>query len=70
MSTTFIEDKLEGAEAIAEYLFGDPAERTKVYTLVHEAKIPVFRMSRKLCARKSTLMRWIEQQEAQFSANI
>ncbi len=68
--STFIDDKLEGADAIAEYLFGDPAERTKVYSLVRESRLPVFRLSRRLCARKSTLLNWISQQEQASAASL
>jgi hypothetical protein len=63
------EDLLRGAEAIAEFLFGDPRERRKVYYLTSEgrAQLPHFRLGTIICARKSTLVRWIEAAEASGS---
>ncbi len=61
------DDLLRGADAIAEFVFGSPDERRKVYYLTAIAKtrrLPVFRMGSVLCARKTKLMEWIEQQEA------
>ena len=60
------DDLLRGAEAIAEFLFGDPRERRKVYYLTSEgrAQLPHFRLGTIICARKSTLLRWIEAPEA------
>jgi hypothetical protein len=60
------DDLLRGAEAIAEFLFGDRRERRKVYYLMGEARLqlPHFRLGTIICARKSTLVRWIEMHEA------
>jgi hypothetical protein len=61
------DDLLHGADAIAEFVFGNVRHRRKVYYLATAAKIrrlPVFRMGSVLCARKSKLIEWIEQQEA------
>jgi hypothetical protein len=59
-------DLLCGADAIAEFLFGDPRQRRKVYYLTSEgrAQLPHFRLGTIICARKSTLVRWIEAAEA------
>jgi hypothetical protein len=58
---------LRGAAEIAAYLFGDPRERRRVYHLAvevkPEARLPVFRLGSLLCARRSTLLRWITAQE-------
>ena len=60
------EDLLRGADAIAVFVFGDAKERRKVYYYASEAKVrmPTFRMGNVICARKSRLIGWIEQQEA------
>lgn len=63
------EDLLEGADAIARFLFGDQRKRKRVYHLAEETRgperLPSFKMGGVLCARKSTIRVWIEQQEAQ-----
>lgn len=61
---TFADDLLRGADQIAEFLFGSSAERRQVYYLAEKTRLPVFRMGKgTLCARKSTLIAWVEQQE-------
>jgi predicted exporter len=57
------DDLLQGAEAIANFLYGDVAQRRRVYHLVHNNQLPVFRMGVTLCARKSRLLAWIEHEE-------
>jgi hypothetical protein len=59
------EDLLRGADAIAEFLFGDRSQRRKVYYLVGEAKVclPHFKLGAMICARRSKLLRWIEERE-------
>jgi len=57
-------DILRGADKIAEFLFGDPGERRKIYYLAEKCRLPVFRFGAVLCARKSTLLEWIAEQEA------
>lgn len=59
------EDLLRGADAIATFVFGGPQHRRKVYYYATDAKVrmPVFRIGAVICARKSTLIEWIEQQE-------
>jgi hypothetical protein len=63
--TTLADDLLRGADAIAEFVFGSAKHRRKVYYLATEAKLrmPVFRIGSVICARKSTLIEWIERQE-------
>ncbi|WP_445219854.1 hypothetical protein ACKWRH_06845 [Bradyrhizobium sp. Pa8] len=59
------DDILEGAAAIAEYLFGSRELRRKVYYLAETSKLPVFRLGSVLCARKSVLAGFIKGQERQ-----
>ena len=60
------DDLLRGADAIAQFVFGDVRQRRKVYYYASEAKVklPIFRIGNVICARKSKLIDWIEQQEA------
>ncbi len=43
-------DLLRGADQIADYLFGDPGLRRKVYYLAETSRLPVFRLGSRLCA--------------------
>ena len=62
-------DILEGADAIAEFLFGSKEHRRKVYYLAECSKLPIFRLGSVLCARKSVLLGFISGQEKRvFSA--
>lgn len=54
---------LYGADAIATFLLGDRKLRRRIYDLVEEHLLPVFRIGANICARKSVLLRWIEAQE-------
>jgi hypothetical protein len=58
-------DLLRGAGEIARFVFGSVEHRRKVYYLTGAAKIrmPHFKIGSVLCARKSTLLAWIEAQE-------
>ena len=62
---TLCDDLLHGADAIAKFMFGDAKHRRKVYYLTGEAPrgMPHFKMGSVICARKSTLLNWIAQQE-------
>jgi predicted kinase len=57
------DDLLEGADKIAEEIFGDPKQRRRIYWLVEKQRLPVFRIGITLCARRSTLREWIAAQE-------
>ncbi len=57
-------DLLRGADQIATFMFGAPTERRKIYHLADTSKLPVFRLGALLCARKSTILTWIEAQES------
>jgi hypothetical protein len=62
-SSDFAEDLLQGADAIAQFLWGNPALRRRVYHLVATSNLPTFKLGSMICARKSVLLGWIEQQE-------
>lgn len=57
------QDILRGADQVALFLFGDRAMRKKVYHLAEKSNLPIFRLGSVICARKTTLTRWIEDQE-------
>jgi hypothetical protein len=68
MPSELADDILEGADAIAEFLFGSNVDergrnRRKVYYLAECSKLPVFRLGSVLCARKSVLLGFITGQE-------
>jgi hypothetical protein len=62
---TIADDLLRGADEIARFVFGSPEHRRKIYYYATDAKLrmPVFRIGAIICARKSTLLEWIRQQE-------
>jgi hypothetical protein len=62
-------DLLEGALAIAKFVFGDasPKTRRKIYHLCdikRGDRLPAFRVGSQIFARRSTLLRWIAEREA------
>ena len=58
-------DLLRGARQIAEFLYGDPKYRRRVFYLAQSGRLPVFRMGTAgICARKSTLLKFFEDQES------
>lgn len=59
---SFADDLLCGAEQIAIFLYGDRFKRRKIYYLHEAGLIPTFELGG-ICARKSTLLDWIAQQE-------
>lgn len=61
--SSLAEDLLRGADKIAEFIFGETSSalRQRVYRLRDEA--PLFPLGRELCARKSTLLKWIAERE-------
>ena len=56
-------DIIHGAAAIAAFLFGEPARSRAVYRLATRNALPLFRIGRGLCARRSVLIAWIAAQE-------
>ena len=65
IEATLCDDLLHGADAIAKFMFGDAKHRRKVYYLTGEAPkgMPHFKMGSLICARKSTILNWIAEQE-------
>ena len=59
----FADDLLRGAEMVAEFLYGDRALRRQVYHLAATSNLPVFKLGSTICARKSVLVKYIEDQE-------
>jgi hypothetical protein len=62
-------DLLEGADRIAEFLFGSAKRRRTIYHLAEKSRLPVFRLGAVLCARRSTLTTWIAEQERRAVQN-
>lgn len=59
------DDLLRGAAAIAEFIYGHRRHRRKIYHLAQTKRLPVFYFGSTICARRSTLIRMIESQEAE-----
>lgn len=64
------DDILRGADAIAEFIYGEGASRRKVYYLAECSRLPVFRLGSILCARKSVLLGWISGQESRVKDSV
>ena len=58
--TNLADDLLMGADAIGDFL-GVPKQR--IYYLANTVEIPFFRMGSTVCARRSRLVEWVEDQE-------
>ena len=59
------EDILEGARAIAIYLYGSAKYQRKVFYLVSRGRLPIFHLgTATIYARNSTPLKYIEEQEA------
>jgi hypothetical protein len=63
------EQIIRGADAIAEYIFGDRGSRRKIYYLAECSKLPIFRLGSTLCLRPSAYKNWIESQETHAVIN-
>jgi hypothetical protein len=63
------DDILRGADAIAEFIYGERGSRRKVYYLAGCSRLPVFRLGSVLCARKSVLLQWISGQESRVTGS-
>jgi hypothetical protein len=62
--------QLYGAAAIAEELFNDPETRDSVYHHSKNSRLPTFKLGGQTCARKSVLLKWIEDQERQSLGGV
>ncbi|WP_044549851.1 hypothetical protein [Azospirillum lipoferum] len=58
---TLADDLLQGADSIAKFM---GVTRRQAYHFVADGRIPTFRIGAIICARKSTILNWIAQQEA------
>lgn len=59
-------DLIQGADQLAA-LFNcppGPAGKTWVYNLHRRSNVPIFKLSGKLCGRRSVILAWIEEREA------
>jgi hypothetical protein len=68
----FREDLLRGGFEIGEFIFKGldrMKARRKAYHLAETSRLPHFYMGSTLCARKSTLLKWIAEQEANGARN-
>ncbi len=65
--TPLAEDLLHGADAIAEYIWGTGADPQRVYALRRKKGAPIFSLGNQLCARRSSLLTWIETLETASS---
>jgi hypothetical protein len=63
-STSIAEDLLEGAQEIADFLFGQGTDRRRVYYLLDRG-LPHFKLGTRIFARRSSIMTWVARQEAQ-----
>jgi len=65
-----VDDRIiRGADAIAEYIFGDRRHRRKIYYLAECSKIPIWRLGSTLCLRPATYESWIKDQETRAVGN-
>ncbi|MEF2557591.1 DNA-binding protein [Aurantimonas sp. C2-5-R2] len=64
---TLAADLLKGADAIADYTGFD---RRSVYHFASKGGLPTFRVGALICARKTTLMAWISEQETAGRAAV
>jgi hypothetical protein len=65
-SLPLAEDLLQGADAIAVFIYGnaDEANRRRVYHAAGKRELPTFYFNGKVCARKSTIMKRFAEREA------
>jgi hypothetical protein len=63
-------DLLHGAQDIAEFLYGTPSNsreavsnQRRVYHAIEKHHFPAFKLGGVICARKSTILKWIEAKE-------
>ncbi|MEI6560262.1 MAG: hypothetical protein WCO00_17830 [Rhodospirillaceae bacterium] len=60
---------VHGAGEASQVLYGSDKYKRRVYRLAEKGAIPVFKVGGTLCARRSTLLAWVEAQEAKESCN-
>lgn len=59
------DDMLKGAKAISRFVFGDDSDGNvrRIYHAASKLGLPTFQMGATICARKSSILKWIERQE-------
>lgn len=64
------DDLLNGAKAIAQFMYGEATitAQRRVYHAAENLGMPTFRIGKTICSRRSTILRWIEEQERRSSA--
>jgi hypothetical protein len=64
-SWSLADDLLRGAEEIACFIYRSPDEsnRRRIYYASDKHGLPTFRLGGVMCARKSTILKWIADQE-------
>lgn len=65
----FADDLLRGADKIALWLLGSCEFRRQIYHLAETSNLPVFKLGSMICARKSVLLKWIQDQEERRSGD-
>jgi hypothetical protein len=61
-------DVLEGADQIAKHIYGPAAHARRGRTTIRRG-LPIFRLGRRVYARKSTIAEWISRQESVGAAH-
>lgn len=61
------DDLLQGADDIAKFM---GLSRRQAYHLAAAGRIPVFKMGAIVCARRSTILSWIAEQEAKCGGGV
>lgn len=62
-------DMIRGAEAIAEYVYGDPDLKPRIYDLYRRVRyphrFPIYKLGGELVARRSEIDAWFAQQRGE-----
>jgi hypothetical protein len=66
----FGSDLLRGAGEIAYFFFKDRKRRREIYHLVATSRLPVFKLGSMICARRSVLLMWVQDQEERHAGSI
>jgi hypothetical protein len=66
----FANDLIISAEGISEFMYGSPTKRRRVYHLIATSNLPVFKIGSVWHARKSVLLKWIEDQERRHAGLV
>ena len=53
-------DLIFGAEAIAQFIYGDASKAPTIYKLKKNSDVPVFRFGGRLCLSQSRYRQWLD----------